>query len=56
MKIFLDTADVVKIKELASTGLIDGITTNPSIIAKQGRDLKEVIGEICKLVSGSRRN
>jgi transaldolase len=52
MKIFLDTADVVKIKEFASTGLIDGVTTNPSIIAKSGRKFEEVIAEICSLVKG----
>jgi transaldolase len=52
MKIFLDTADIQKIKEFASTGLIDGITTNPSIIAKSGKDFKTVIAEICTLVSG----
>ena len=52
MKIFLDTADVSKIKEFASTGLIDGVTTNPSIIAKSGRKFEEVIAEICGLVKG----
>jgi transaldolase len=52
MKIFLDTADTSKIKELTKTGLIDGITTNPSIIAKSGRKFEEVIEEICSLVSG----
>lgn len=52
MKIFLDTADISKIESLANTGLVDGITTNPSIIAKQGRNLKEVISEICKIVKG----
>ncbi len=52
MKIFLDTADTSKIKELASTGLIDGVTTNPSIIAKSGRKFEEVIAEICSLVQG----
>jgi transaldolase len=52
MKIFLDTADITKIKEFSSTGLIDGITTNPSIIAKSGRKFEEVIAEICSLVKG----
>lgn len=52
MKIFLDTADVKKIEELASTGLIDGVTTNPTIIAQSGRNFKEVIAEISKIVSG----
>lgn len=52
MKFFVDTADVAEIKELAATGLLDGVTTNPSLIAKSGRDFKEVVGEICGLVDG----
>lgn len=52
MKIFLDSADVAKIKELASTGLIDGVTTNPSIIAKSGRKFEDVIAEICQIIKG----
>jgi len=52
MKFFVDTADSAAIKELAETGLIDGVTTNPSLIAKSGRDFKEVIAEICALVEG----
>lgn len=52
MKFFVDTADVEEIKELAETGLLDGVTTNPSLIAKSGRDFKEVIAEICALVEG----
>lgn len=52
MKFFVDTADVSEIRELADTGLLDGVTTNPSLIAKSGRDFKEVIAEICKLVDG----
>lgn len=52
MKIFLDTADVAIIKELATTGLIDGVTTNPTIIAKSGRKFEEVIKEICAIVEG----
>ncbi len=52
MKFFVDTADVGEIKELADTGLLDGVTTNPSLIAKSGRDFKEVIAEICELVPG----
>jgi transaldolase len=52
MKFFVDTADVDEIKDLASTGLVDGVTTNPSIIAKSGRDFIEVIGEICDIVDG----
>ena len=43
MKFFVDTADVAEIKELAATGLLDGVTTNPSLIAKSGRDFKQTI-------------
>ncbi|MEP3265187.1 MAG: fructose-6-phosphate aldolase [Hyphomicrobiales bacterium] len=52
MKFFVDTADVAEIKELESTGLIDGVTTNPSLILKSGRDIKEVLAEICAAVDG----
>jgi transaldolase len=52
MKFFLDTADVKEIKEAASWGVLDGITTNPSHVAKAGRNFKEVIAEICDLVPG----
>jgi transaldolase len=52
MKFFVDTADVEKIKELNDYGMVDGVTTNPSIIAKSGRDFKEVIAEICAIVKG----
>ena len=52
MKFFVDTADVAEIKELAATGLLDGVTTNPSLVAKSGRNFKEVIAEICELVPG----
>ncbi|MEO0617909.1 MAG: fructose-6-phosphate aldolase [Pseudomonadota bacterium] len=52
MKFFVDTADVEEIRELADTGLLDGVTTNPSLIAKSGRDFKEVVAEICQIVSG----
>jgi len=52
MKFFVDTADVAEIRELAETGLLDGVTTNPSLIAKAGRPIKEVIAEICALVEG----
>ena len=52
MKFFADTSDIDDIKELAETGLLDGVTTNPSIIAKSGRDFKEVILEICDIVDG----
>src|SRR5437762_168180 len=46
MKFFADTADVNEIRELAATGLLDGVTTNPSLVAKSGRDFKELIAEI----------
>lgn len=52
MKFFVDTADVGEIKELAATGLLDGVTTNPSLIAKSGRRFLEVIEEICQIVPG----
>lgn len=52
MKFFVDTADVTEIKELAATGLLDGVTTNPSLIMKSGRNFLEVIKEICDLVEG----
>ncbi|MEP3890958.1 MAG: fructose-6-phosphate aldolase [Hellea sp.] len=52
MKFFIDSADLVAIAELADIGLVDGVTTNPSIIAKSGRDFKNVIAEICKLTPG----
>ena len=52
MKFFVDTADVAEIKELASLGLLDGVTTNPSLIAKAGRDFKTIIAEICEIVPG----
>ncbi|MAF97556.1 MAG: fructose-6-phosphate aldolase [Micavibrio sp.] len=52
MKFFVDTAEIDEIKDLADSGLLDGVTTNPSLIAKSGRDFKEVILEICKIVDG----
>ena len=52
MKFFVDTAETAEIKELAATGLLDGVTTNPSLIAKSGRDFMEVIAEICELTDG----
>ncbi len=52
MKFFVDTADTKDIADLAATGLIDGVTTNPSLIAKSGRPFSEVIAEICALVDG----
>lgn len=52
MKFFVDTADLDEIKDLASTGLLDGVTTNPSLIAKSGADFLELIPQICKVVKG----
>lgn len=52
MKFFVDTADIADIRELADTGLLDGVTTNPSLIAKSGRDFIEVVTEICGIVEG----
>ena len=52
MKFFVDTADTKDIAELAATGLLDGVTTNPSLIHKAGRDFLEVVAEICGLVEG----
>jgi transaldolase len=52
MKIFVDTAEVHEIQELHALGIIDGVTTNPSLIAKSGRHLREVLTEICALVDG----
>jgi transaldolase len=52
MKFFADTADIADIKDLAATGLLDGVTTNPSLIAKSGRDFIEVTREICALTDG----
>ena len=52
MKFFVDTADVGEIAELNDLGLLDGVTTNPTLIAKSGRDFKQVIAEICGLVTG----
>jgi len=52
MKIFIDTASVREIKEAAGLGLIDGVTTNPSLMAKEGRKPQDVLKEICALVSG----
>jgi transaldolase len=49
---FVDTADVAEIRELASLGLLDGVTTNPSLIANAGRDFKTIIAEICEAVPG----
>ncbi len=52
MKFFVDTADTDEIRDLAATGLIDGVTTNPSLVAKTGRDFTEVVKEICAMVDG----
>lgn len=52
MKFFADTADIGEIRELESTGLLDGVTTNPSLIKKSGRKFFEVIEEICGVVDG----
>lgn len=52
MKFFLDTASVKEIQEAASLGLLDGVTTNPSLVAKEGRNFKEILIEICKIVDG----
>lgn len=52
MKFFVDTAEIDAIKELHDLGMVDGVTTNPSLIAKSGRDILEVTKEICDLVSG----
>ncbi len=52
MKFFVDTAEVSEIRELHEIGLLDGVTTNPSLIAKSGRDFKEVVKEICDLLPG----
>lgn len=52
MKFFVDTADIDEIRELAATGLVDGVTTNPSLVAKSGRQFFDVIKEICSIVDG----
>ncbi len=52
MKFFVDTADVAEIRDLAATGLVDGITTNPSLVAKTGRSFLDVVQEICGIVDG----
>lgn len=52
MKFFVDTADTAAIAELQATGLVDGVTTNPSLVAKSGRPFAEVIAEICEIVPG----
>ena len=52
MKFFVDTADTAEIRDLAETGLLDGVTTNPSLVHKAGRDFLEVVREICSIVPG----
>lgn len=52
MKIFIDTANIEEIRDASTLGIIDGVTTNPSLIAKEGKKLEDVIGEICSLVDG----
>lgn len=52
MKFFIDTADIAEIREVSDMGIIDGVTTNPSLIAKTGRKFEDVIRDICKIVDG----
>jgi len=52
MKFFIDTANIDEIREANSMGMVDGVTTNPSLIAKEGRDFEEIIKEICEIVDG----
>jgi len=52
MKFFVDTADIAEIRDLAATGLLDGVTTNPTLVAKSGRDFFEVLKDICAVVTG----
>ena len=52
MKFFIDTAEIDEIRQLSETGMVDGVTTNPSLIMKSGRDFREVTAEICGIVSG----
>jgi len=52
MKFFIDTANIDEIKEAHSMGMVDGVTTNPSLIAKEGRDFEEIIRDICAIVDG----
>ena len=52
MKIFIDTANLNEIKEAASMGILDGVTTNPSLVAKEGKDFKSLLKEICSIVNG----
>src|SRR5688572_722100 len=52
MKLYVDSADIGQIRELAATGLLDGVTTNPSLVGKSGRPINDVIAEICEAVDG----
>jgi transaldolase len=52
MKIFIDSADLTEIKDAASMGVVDGVTTNPSLVAKTGKALERVIAEICEIIDG----
>ena len=52
MKFFVDTADTAEIKELEATGLLDGVTTNPSLVAKTGRDFMDILADICATTDG----
>jgi transaldolase len=52
MKFFIDTANIEEIKEANDMGMVDGVTTNPSLIAKEGRDFEQVVKEICEIVDG----
>ena len=52
MKFFIDTADVKEIREAAAMGMVDGVTTNPSLVAESGRKFRDVLLEICDIVKG----
>ena len=52
MKFFIDTANIDEIKKAVALGMVDGVTTNPSLIAKENRPFEELLGEICQLVDG----
>src|SRR4030066_1735297 len=52
LKIFLDTSNIAEIREAASIGMLDGVTTNPTLIAKEGKEFKSVLEEICEVVPG----
>src|SRR3972149_4174351 len=52
MKFFIDTANIAEIKEAVSLGLIDGVTTNPSLVSKENREFRELIKEVCSIVDG----